>query len=63
MDIMIDVGAPILKEALLAMEEEGVVAVYYSMETSNGDLFRMSKPGDSLDMRIRLFEEAGNVGP
>jgi biotin synthase len=61
-DVSIDVGAPISIETLQILKEEGVTAIYSSLETVNRHAFNDAKPGDSLDLRIKLLHDASSAG-
>jgi len=60
-DVSIDVGAPISIETLRILKEEGVTAIYSSLETLNRQVFNDAKPGDSLDLRIKLLHDASSL--
>jgi len=61
-DVSIDIGAPISIETLQILKEEGVTAIYSSLETVNRQVFNDAKPGDSLDLRIKLLHDASSTG-
>jgi len=61
-DVSIDIGAPISIETLQILKEEGVTAIYSSIETVNRHVFNDAKPGDSLDLRIKLLHDASSAG-
>jgi len=60
-DITIDVGAPISMGTLEILKEEGVTAIYSSIETINSEIFKEAKPGDSLDKRVKLIHDASSL--
>ena len=60
-DITIDVGAPISMGTLEILKEEGVTAIYSSIETINSEIFKEAKPGDSLDKRVKLLHDASSL--
>jgi len=61
-DASVDVGAPISIETLQILKEGGVTAIYSSIETVNRHAFNDAKPGDSLDLRIKLLHDASSAG-
>ena len=61
-DASVDVGAPISIETLQILKEGGVTAIYSSIETVNRHAFNDAKPGDSLDLRIKLLHDTSSAG-
>jgi len=60
-DITIDVSAPLSMGTLEILKEEGVTAIYFSIETINSEIFKEAKPGDSLDKRVKLLHDASSL--
>jgi biotin synthase-like enzyme len=59
--IIADFGS-ISREDLIRLKEAGVDFVLCGLETANVDLFRMLKPGDNYEVRLRTLRSAKELG-
>lgn len=57
LNIWINVGPALNKSDLMTLKELGVKEVCSSLETINPEIFKETKPGDSLKARMELAEE------
>lgn len=54
--IEVNLGPSLSRETVRKLKQMGVVCITSSIETSNEDIFRMTKPADSLEKRKELLQ-------
>jgi biotin synthase len=60
--VHLNIGPVYSKENLVKLKELGVIEVGSSLETINPEVFKRTKPGDSLDLRIETARAINNTG-
>lgn len=60
--ITLNCGAALSEDTIKELKELGVTRITVALETVNAELFRQTKPGDSLEAKMRLVEMIRDAG-
>lgn len=61
-DIMVNCGAAMSKDTILAIKEMGVKSIGATFETTDPEVFAKTKPGDDLGKKLQFANDIGACG-